>query len=158
MTTDPRLEMVTFRMATVDDVTTLARLRWEMEAERRDTSLDLDSYIAAYDAAIGADLERGSLRAWLAEADGEAVACVVLVWWTVPPHFEQLNRRRAWVSSVYCRPTYRRRGITRQLMEQLVEYARANNVQRLILWSSEMGRPLYESLGFTPSPALELTL
>jgi GNAT superfamily N-acetyltransferase len=142
----------------VDDLPALAGLRWDMEAEHRDASLDLDTYVAAYDAAIRGDLERGTFRAWLAEAEGEAVACVVLVWWMVPPHFEDLNRKHGWVSSVYCRPAYRRRGITRRLMEQLIEHARANNVQRVILWSSEMGRPLYESLGFAPSRALELNL
>ncbi len=152
------MEAVTIRAATHDDVLTLARLRWEMEAERRDTTLDRGAYVAAYDASLRADLARGTVRAWLAEANGEAVASVVLVWWIVPPHFEQLSRKRGWVSSVYCMPAYRRHGITRCLMRELIEYARANDVQRLVLWSSEMGRPLYESLGFTSSPALELNL
>jgi hypothetical protein len=41
-------------------------------------------------------------------------------------------------------------------MEQLVARAREMGVQRLILWASDMGRPLYLDLGFAPSPALEL--
>jgi hypothetical protein len=41
-------------------------------------------------------------------------------------------------------------------MEMLVEYAREQKIQRLVLWASDMGRPLYESLGFRDSRGMEL--
>lgn len=152
---------ITYRAATSDDVAALAALRWENQAERhpeqrpRDT---LDEYTAAYIEQIRGDLERGIHRAWLAEAGGEAVACVALVWWAMPPNPDEHQRRRGFVTSVYTRPTYRRQGVARQLMTMLIDHARAEGVQRLILWSSDMGRPLYEELGFAPNTGFEINL
>lgn len=150
---------LTYRPATPDDAAVLAALRWESEAERhpeRQRHHSLDEYTAAYIEQTYDELARGIHRAWLAEADGEAVACVLLVWWVMPPNPDGQRRRRGFVSSVYTRPAYRRQGVARQLMTMLIEHARAESFQRLILWSSEMGRPLYEDLGFTPSRGLEL--
>lgn len=152
---------ITYRVATADDAAALAVLRWENQAERypeQQPCDTLDEYTAAFIEQTRDELARGIHQAWLAEADGEAVACVLLVWWVMPPNPDEHRRRRGFVSSVYTRPAYRRRGVARQLMTMLIEHARAEGLQRLILWSSEMGRPLYEDLGFTPSQGLELNL
>jgi GNAT superfamily N-acetyltransferase len=60
------------------------------------------------------------------------------------------------VSSVYTMPEYRRRGISRQLMLMLIAEARELQIRRLVLWASDMGRPMYEGLGFEPSHGMEL--
>ncbi len=150
--------VITYRAAMPSDVETLAELRWAMESERHAVAADRAAYVAAYTAATRDELERGTHRAWLAEADGEAVACVLLIWWVMPPNFENAHRKRGFVSSVYTRPDYRRQGVARHLMSMLIEEARARGLQRLVLWSSDMGRPLYEDLGFAPSRGLELNL
>ncbi|HEY7975121.1 MAG TPA: GNAT family N-acetyltransferase [Ktedonobacterales bacterium] len=151
---------IVYRMATVDDVDTLAHLRWQMETERhpehRVTEDDHATYLAAARQDISQEIERGAHVAFLAEAEGAVVACAILMWWAMLPSLTELHRKRGYVSSVYCDPAWRRRGIARHLMEQLVARAREMGVQRLILWASDMGRPLYLDLGFAPSPALEL--
>ena len=151
-------QSVTFREATTEDLPALAELRWEMEVERHSQQFSLEVYAAAFDRSMREEMERGHFRAWLAEADGQAVACVVLIWWPTPPHFENLNRKRAFVSSVYTRPDYRRRGIGRTLMTMLMDASRGMGIQRLILWASDMGRPLYEELGFTDSRGMEFNV
>lgn len=150
---------LTYRAATTGDIPALASLRWEMEAERHPERRELvtpDAYAAAYDASVRADMERGTHRAWIAFADGEPVASVTLIWWTMPPTPANLSRRRGFVSSVFTRQEHRRRGISRQLMKLLLEHARAQGVERLVLWASEMGRPMYEGLGFGASRGMEL--
>lgn len=150
---------ITYRAATPDDVAALAALRWENVAERhpeRQSRDTLDEYTAAFIEQTRDELARGTHRAWLAEAGGEAVACVILVQWIMPPNPDEHRRRRGFVTSVYTRPAYRRQGVARQLMTMLIEHARVDGIQRLILWSSEMGRPLYEDLGFAPSTGFEL--
>lgn len=151
-------QQVTYREATTDDLPALAQLRWEMEMERHGDQFSLEVYSAAFDRSMREEMRRGHFRAWLAEADGNAVACVMLIWWPTPPHFENLDRKRAFVSSVYTRPDYRRRGIGRALMRTLIATSREMGIQRLILWASDMGRPLYESLGFTASNGMELNI
>jgi GNAT superfamily N-acetyltransferase len=152
---------IAYRMATVEDIPGLAGLRWEMEVERKKPEqVDLEAYTTAFDAAVRAPLADGTHVSWLAEADGEAqpVACVTLIWWDIPPNFENAHRRRGFVSSVYTLPQYRRQGISRRLMQMLIAWAREQGLLRLILWASDMGRPLYSELGFAPSRGMELNL
>jgi GNAT superfamily N-acetyltransferase len=148
---------ITYRLATTDDVDALAQKRWQMETERHpDIQADYAAYLAAARQDIRPEIERGAHIAFLAEAEGEVVACAILIWWTMLPSLTEAHRKRAYVSSVYCDPAWRRRGIARHLMEQLLAQAQEMGVQRLILWASDMGRPLYLDLGFEPSRALEL--
>jgi len=149
---------IIYREATAADVESLAALRWRMEMERREQIVPLEEYAAAYEAATLDELESGRHRAWLAETGGEPIACVLLVWWALPPHFGKRHWRRGYVSSVYTVPEYRRRGISRRLMTMLLDWARAKGLTRIILWSSEVGRPLYEELGFHPSRGMEINL
>lgn len=154
---------ITYRMATVGDIPGLARLRWEMEVERKKQQVDLEAYAAAFDASVRGPLAAGTHVSWLAEADGgygepQPVACVTLIWWDLPPNFENAHRRRGFVSSVYTLPAYRRQGISRRLMQMLIAWAREQGLLRLILWASDMGRPLYSELGFAPSRGMELNL
>lgn len=152
---------ITYRRARPEDAISLALLRWESELERhpeRASAISWEEYAAAYAEDTRVELERGSHRAWLAQVDGEPVACVLLVVMVTPPSLNALRRRRGFVSSVYTRPGYRRQGISRRLMELLIEETRSLRMDRLILWASDMGRPLYETLGFEPSWGMELNL
>jgi GNAT superfamily N-acetyltransferase len=151
---------ITYRAATADDAGALAQLRYEMEVERYPDGIafDRETYLAAHRQVTRDWLARGGCDAWLAEADGAAVACVILMAWEMHPNGRQLSRRRGLVTGVYTQPAYRRQGIARRLMELLLERARELGVHRLILWASDMGRPLYEELGFTASRAMELNL
>src|SRR6476646_10044847 len=151
---------ITYRKATADDLEALARLRWAMQFERQEDHPSdpetWNTYLAAYRDAFADQISHGGFEAWLAEDNGLAVSCVVLLWWRTPPVFDQLVRRRGMVSSVYTLPEYRRRGIARELLQLLIAQAKELQIRRLALWASEMGRPLYEGLGFEPSRGMEL--
>jgi GNAT superfamily N-acetyltransferase len=154
---------ITYRMATPADVETLADLRWQMQAEWQAEAAHAPGarqrYIATYRAAMLPELERGRLRAWIAaDAAGQPVAAVTLIWWLVPPSLDHPHRPRGQVSNVFTHPDYRRRGIARELMLLLIAYARDQGIQRLILWASDMGEPLYQGLGFERGHGMELAL
>jgi GNAT superfamily N-acetyltransferase len=53
------------------------------------------------------------------------------------------------VLNVYVEPHWRRRGLARRLMQEILEWAPTAGVARLVLHASREGRPLYEALGFT---------
>jgi GNAT superfamily N-acetyltransferase len=151
---------LTYRKATADDLEALARLRYTMQAEWQPEhpaqAASWDVYLAAYRDAFADQVTHGGFDAWLAEDNGQAVSCVILLWWRTPPVFDQLVRRRGMVSSVYTLPEHRRRGISRKLMLMLIAQAKELQIRRLVLWASEMGRPMYESIGFEPSHGMEL--
>ena len=149
-------DTITYRIATIGDVEAIARLKWEMEAERHpELQVDRDAFFAAARASVHSEIERGAHIAFLAEADGEPIACAILIWWMMLPSITDFHRSRGYVSSVYTAPAYRHRGIARRLMQNLMARAREMGLSRLILWASEMGRPLYLDLGFLPSRGLE---
>lgn len=153
------VDAISYREATAADVEALADLRWRMETERHPEHPATEAHYAAYlEAAredIHAEIASGRHIAFLAEADGKVVACAILIWWAMLPSLTDLHRKRGYVSSVYTDPAWRRRGLARALMERLIARASALDVRRLILWASDMGRPLYLDLGFSPSRGLE---
>jgi GNAT superfamily N-acetyltransferase len=153
---------IAYRPATLEDLTVLALLRWEMQVDWREDAgvfaASREPYIATYCDAMRAELRAGRMHAWLAESAGAPVAAVTLLTWLVPPTLEHTHRVRGQVSNVYTRPAYRRQGIARALMGLLLDHARALQVHRVMLWASDMGQPLYASLGFFPSDGMELRL
>ena len=56
--------------------------------------------------------------------------------------------RQAIVLNVYTEPAWRRRGLARALMERVIEWARLEELDSLVLHASDDGRRLYQELGF----------
>ena len=56
--------------------------------------------------------------------------------------------RHAIVINVFTEPDWRRRGLATFLMERLIDWARAERLDRLVLHASDQGRVVYERLGF----------
>jgi GNAT superfamily N-acetyltransferase len=56
--------------------------------------------------------------------------------------------RQGVVVNVFTEPEWRRRGLARLLMEQIVAWAREQDIESLVLHASDYGRALYEKLGF----------
>jgi len=56
--------------------------------------------------------------------------------------------RQALIANVYTEPEFRRLGLARRLLTTVIDWARMNRVDSLILHATPSGRPLYESLGF----------
>jgi GNAT superfamily N-acetyltransferase len=73
----------------------------------------------------------------------------------VPPHPFRPPRgdafakgKHAIVLNVFTNPEWRRRGLARLLMEEILRWARAEQLDRLVLHASSDAKPLYEQLGF----------
>lgn len=56
----------------------------------------------------------------------------------------------SYISMVYTAPQARRRGYGRDIMRALLAADQAAGIQTAVLMSSQMGIPLYQSLGFVP--------
>jgi len=57
--------------------------------------------------------------------------------------------RQAIVVNVFTDRDWRRRGVARRLMQDILAWARSIKLEGLVLHAAPDGRPLYESLGFT---------
>ena len=56
--------------------------------------------------------------------------------------------RQAIVLNVYTEPAFRRQGLARALMHEVLAWARTTHLESLVLHAAPDGRPLYEELGF----------
>lgn len=103
-------------------------------------------------------MERGEQTTALACADGVPVGCATMSYmWVLPTYtFPKAGAR---LMNVYVREGYRRKGAAREMVQTLIEDARARGASCVSLDATECGRPLYESLGFKQSGEhMELSL
>jgi GNAT superfamily N-acetyltransferase len=80
------------------------------------------------------------------EVDGKVAATTTLL---------SYEKRLAWIGMVLTRPEYRRRGLARRLMAQALERVRSLQIATVKLDATDLGQPLYESLGFRTEQVVE---
>jgi GNAT superfamily N-acetyltransferase len=150
---------ITIRQGTLADIPTIARHRRRMceDMNYTDTAA-LSTMVTATTEYLKKAIPEGSFRSWLACDNDKVVAggAVVIVPW--PAHAYDLECRRATILNVYTDPEYRRRGISRQIMQTMIAWCKQQGFARVTLHASEYGRPLYESLGFVPNNEMKLSL
>lgn len=86
---------------------------------------------------------------WIAELEGEIVSHIFVQRVRGVPRPFWLNNAYGYVSNVYTKPTYRRRGIGSQLMQHVLNWARHQEIDVLIVSISEESVTFYERAGFT---------
>lgn len=91
-------------------------------------------------------------------ADGDTLVAMASVYRLINHRSEIFAQPSAYISNVYVVPELRRRGLASRLTQACVAWARENGCVVARLRSSQVGRPVYTSLGFTQSDELELPL
>jgi GNAT superfamily N-acetyltransferase len=144
------------RHATPDDAPLIAehRVRMFQDTGRLDAAAAA-TMLELLTPMLHSMLTSGDYVGWLASVAGAAVVAGAGVHVRqLLPRPETLTQREALVVNVYVQPEYRRRGIARHLMLAILEWCGGQGIERVALHASDMGRPLYESLGFAPSTEL----
>lgn len=99
-----------------------------------------------------------SFTAYVAEDDGQVVGgCTVWILTSLPRQGNP-SGRRGYVAGMSVRPEWRSRGLARQLLAHSLGWLRAAGADFAELHATEMGQPLYESIGFEETPAYRLRL
>ena len=81
--------------------------------------------------------------------EGDKIAgCTTLSYITIMPTFSHPTGKRAHLMNVYTREAFRRRGVGRQMVQFLIDEAKSRGVTEISLDATQMGHPLYKSLGF----------
>lgn len=148
-------DTVRIRRATLRDLPLFLRYRRTM-AEEMDGADEaaVNRMIAALEPYLRAAIPEDRWHSWIAEPGG--CGSVEIVPW-VPGRLDP-TPRRAWIHSVYVEPSFRRRGIGRQLTQTIIAWCRERGFEWIYLHASDQGRPLYESLGFVQSSEMRLKL
>jgi GNAT superfamily N-acetyltransferase len=152
------------RLATVNDISALVshrrRMFEDMDALKGVTrdQAGFDAMDAAYAVILRDEIPVGSTRAWVIEDAGKIVASGALKFTDWLPRPDGQRRGLVYVHSVYTAPEYRRQGLARRILQAMIADCRENGWPRISLHASEMGRGLYEELGFKPTNELRLVL
>jgi len=149
-------ERFTIRLATLADVDAIAEHRARMFEEMGELSPEAFQILRAKSQErLGDLMTRGQYIGWFAvpTQQPETIAGGAGVQLRkVLPHPKEGNKvaegRHAIILNVFTEPQWRRQGVALLLLQQIVAWARAEQIDRLILHASEAGRALYERLGF----------
>ena len=151
MTTD-------IRPAAPVDARALAELRWEFRAGKTPPTETHDAFVDRCEAWMSVELARGVWRAWVAEQDGRVVGQIWLQVLSKLPNPAEEREHHAYISNVYVTPSARG-GVGTRLLRTAIDWARSNNIDRVVLWPTVRSRTMYERHGFVASGGvLELTL
>lgn len=144
------MNKIIYRKTTKADMKILMKLRLEMLREVNGLSGEYE-YDENFIFESRRYFESGEQTTVIA-SDGETlVGCASLSYTWIMPTFSHPTGNRAHLMNVYTRADYRRRGISKKMVEILIDEAKENGVTEISLDATEMGRPLYESLGFKTS-------
>ena len=144
------MNKIIYRKTTKADMKILMKLRLEMLIEVNGLSGEYE-YDENFISESRRYFESGEQTTVIA-SDGETlVGCASLSYTWIMPTFSHPTGNRAHLMNVYTRADYRRRGISKKMVEILIDEAKENGVTEISLDATEMGRPLYESLGFKAS-------
>jgi GNAT superfamily N-acetyltransferase len=137
------------RCAVPGDAERLAALRWEFRAARAPVQEDHDAFLRRCADWMRRELESQALwRAWVAIAAENIVGQLWVQTISKMPNPVAERERHAYVSNVYVQPEYRG-GAGSRMLEAALAWARAEQIDRVILWPSARSVTLYERHGFT---------
>ena len=81
--------------------------------------------------------------------EGNKIAgCASISYITIMPTFSHPTGKRAHLMNVYTRKEFRRNGAGKMMINFLIDEAKSRGVTEISLDATEMGRPLYQGLGF----------
>lgn len=149
--------MAEIRMATIDDSAIITHHRNSMFADMgHGTAQPRAQMDLHFDIWLRRMMNDGHYLAWFA-CDGDKVLSGAGLWlidWGPGP--DGYAGRMPYLLNVYTEPDYRKQGLARLLVKEVIRYCQENGYRRLRLHASEYGRPLYEQLGFTNSTEMHL--
>ena len=85
---------------------------------------------------------------WIAECDGAIVSHIFVCRIAKVPKPNRLDNGFGYVTNVYTRPAYRGRGIGSELMAHVIEWAKAQDFECLLVGPSDASVRFYERSGF----------
>lgn len=141
---------ISVRLASKEDIPALVRLRlayFEEEfgalpqAQLEAISAQLPQYFAAH-------LGEACIAAVAALPNGHLAACALLTVTESPANPSFPNGRQGYVLGVFTEPQHRGRGLATRIMQQILAESRRLRLDTVRLSASEMGKGIYERLGF----------
>ena len=136
------------RKANINDIPVLVELRKKQlidEGEELPSASSYDQQLTDY---FTSSISDETFISWVIEDGGEIVATSGLCFYSLPPSFSNPSGRNAYITNMYTKPEYRRRGIAAELLDMVIAEAKERGYTIARLHTSEHGRSIYQKAGF----------
>lgn len=146
--------------ASTDDVSELARLRWELYAEQEGTPAETpDAYRERFAHFARSALASDTWRSWVAR-DGDRL--IAAMWLQTVPRVPVPGKRAGpigYLTNVYVAPEHRNAGLGALMLDRVRDRCREEGYSVVIVWPTERSRSFYRRGGFDrPDEPLVLDL
>ena len=101
-------------------------------------------------------LSRQTCDAVIAEEEGRCIGTAIAFYYLSVPSSRNHTGKNAYITSVFVETEYRRQGIASEMVQRIVKRAQAYGCVNIMLTATDMGKPLYEKLGFIQTPGAML--
>lgn len=137
------------RLAQHDDIETITDFRLNLfrEAGTMPEDTDVEALRAAIEKYIGERLGR-DFWCWVCVDNGQIIGTAAACIYEKPPAALNLTGVEGYIINVYTHPEFRRRGVARDILTEIMQWFRDRGVTRVRLHSTLHGTPIYKSLGF----------
>ncbi|MFE7083362.1 GNAT family N-acetyltransferase [Priestia megaterium] len=135
-----------FRKATFNEIDQLIYLRKkQLVDEGIEPNQEIDTELKEF---FTNKISDGSLVEWVVEDNDEIIATGAIVFYEFPPTYTNKSGKKAYITNMYTKESYRGQGIATKLLTKLVAEARTAGIIKIWLGASKLGRPVYEKFGF----------
>lgn len=135
-----------FRKATVNEINQLIYLRKkQLVDEGIEPNQEIDTELKEF---FTNKMSDSSLIEWIVEDNEEIIATGAIVFYEFPPTYTNKSGKKAYITNMYTRESYRGQGIATKLLTKLVAEAKTAGIIKIWLGASELGRPVYKKFGF----------
>ena len=141
---------IKYRKAVLSDAEILAKIRSFFLKEINNVTSE-DERIIVEQASLEYftnALSDSTFISWIALDNDVIIATSGLSFSVVPPSFNILDGRVAYIMNMYTFPNYRHRGIATELFRKIVEEAKCLGYKKMTLNATDEGKALYEKHGF----------
>lgn len=140
------MNSVTYRRLTEEDLAVFIEMRiTQLREEGAKDDVDLRPALNDY---YRRHLHDGTFVSWLALDGEKIVGTSGMSFVEKPPYFGCPSGKIGLISSMYTDPSYRRRGIAKDLLTKVMDDARQYGCGAIQITASDMGVKLYTACGF----------
>jgi GNAT superfamily N-acetyltransferase len=135
-----------FRKAKLNDVDELVTLRKQQLLDEgfnpvQNIDIELKEYFSE-------NIVKNTFIAWLAVENNEIVGTSGLCFYKLPPNYSNPSGKIAYITNMYTKNKFRRKGIATKLLERIIDEAKSLNYIVIRLLASLEGKNLYIKYGF----------
>jgi GNAT superfamily N-acetyltransferase len=150
-----------FRIANKSDLEQLANLRWNfrMESGEEKAAMSREEFVEKC-VEFFKEKTKGDYHIyWIAEEEGEIISQIFVHKIDMIPRPCKINDQFGYITNNYTKPEYRAKGVGTKLLKKVIEWAKSEDLELLIVYPSEKSHTFYERVGFRmENEVMELTL